>query len=293
MKTLLLVFTLLCNFVCSQTQYITTIYPLKAIISPLVSSSTEVDVILPPGASPHTYGLRPSDLEKVAAAGIFFQGGKNLDTWALKIPHPQRIELLNLLPQELFLYFSQIQLADQELEKDHHDHMHGGIDPHFWTDPLAVKALLPALVDSLCTLYPKDCPDYSKNQLIFSAQLDSLSDVIKEKLAPIAGKSVMLSHPFFCYYLNRFAIKLAGVIQPIPGKEPTPGDLKKLIQIIKTEKVSAILSHPQLSDRAAQLVAEATNIRVFELDPLGGLKGRKNYQELLLYNTQILLEALD
>ena len=102
----------------------------------------------------------------------------------------------------------------------------------------------------------------------------------------------MLSHPFFQYFLNRFDIHLAGIIEVIPGKEPSPRELMKIIKKVKRENVKAIFTHPQLPDRAAESVAEAAGIKVYELDPIGGVTGRVTYNELLLYNTRILFEAL-
>jgi len=292
MKLLLLLLSLWCTLVWSQTKYITTIYPFKIIISPLLVDSADIAVILPPGASPHTYEMRPSDIKKVSEAIALFQGGQNLDVWAYKFKHPRCIELINFLPPEYLLFFDQGRYSGEDKILDPNNHRHHGVDPHFWSDPLAVKALLPVISDTLCKLDPDYCVIYQKNYASFANALDSLYIQIQVKLAPVRGSAVMLAQPFFRYYLNRFDIKVVDIIEPIPGKEPTPADLKKLIQKATMYQVKAILSHPQLSDRSAQLVSEATGISVIELDPLGGIEGRRTYDELLLYNTRILLEVL-
>ena len=65
-----------------------------------------------------------------------------------------------------------------------------------------------------------------------------------------------------------------------------------MVEIVKKEKVKAIFTHPQLPDRAAKLLAEASGIRVYQLDPIGGVEGTETYEQLLLYNTEVLKEAL-
>ena len=102
----------------------------------------------------------------------------------------------------------------------------------------------------------------------------------------------MLSHPFFVYFLQRFDFKVAGIIEPIPGKEPTAKDVKKLIDIASQNNVAAIFINSQLSERPAQIISESTGIKIYSLDPIGGPIGRYTYDELLFYNMEIILGAL-
>jgi len=271
-----------------KNSYITTIHPFQEILKRIVGEQGTVTAILPPGSSPHTFELRPSDVRKVSQAKALFIGGKNLDDWALKFEsiHPTNgrpIELISLLPEKNLLYIkNNIDNQTKIL----------GIDPHFWTDPLTVKALLPKLTDKLCAIDPARSEIYHKNRDVFSEQLDSLYLEIDQMLKPIQGKSVMLSHPFFQYFLERFNIKLVNSIELIPGKEPTPKEIKRLIQQAQKTDVQAIFDHSQLPEMAAKVIAEAAGIKIHQLDPLGGRKNSQTYEQLLYFNAQQLLKAL-
>lgn len=267
--------------ICAQPRLVTTIHPFKAIIQEIVGESAVVDEILPPGASPHTYELRPTELIEIENATAFFYGAENLDGWAAKIKTAHRIELLKMLPEQNRL---PIQIFPRNKVT--------GTDPHFWTDPLTVKALLPALVDTLCQLDSDRCDLYRKNSLQFSTQLDNLAQLIRESFAGISNRQVLLAHPFFQYYLKRFGFDLISTIETIPGAETTPRELKEIIDRAKQSHLKVILSHRQISDRPARLIAEATGAKIVELDPIGGVTGRETYEELILYNTTILLQAL-
>ena len=118
-----------------------------------------------------------------------------------------------------------------------------------------------------------------------------LHEKISNQIHSLKNKSVFLSHPFFLYYLNRYEFILVGIIETQPGTEPTPRELKNYINMTKTKQVKAILTHAQLSDRPAQLVAEATQIKMIRLDPLGGYDDRNTYPDLLMYNTNLLLKG--
>jgi zinc transport system substrate-binding protein len=271
-------------FIYGQVDYITTIHPFYEIMKNIVGDRGLVKEILPAGASPHTYELKASDVKNVEYKTTLIMGSPKLDTWAYKFHYQNRIELLSLIPEENLLYL------DAKFGKNKGKRM--GTDPHFWTDPLTVKILLPKLNEKLCQIDKEGCDIYNKNHQLFSNQLDSLYQKIKEKLSGIENKSVLLAHSFFQYYLKRFHIDLVGIIEIVEGTEPTPRELKEIIETVKERKVRAIFTQIQHSDRAARIVAESTGIKLYELDPLGGVLDRKTYQELLLYNTQIILEAL-
>jgi len=276
----------------AQTQYVTTIYPFKLILQSIVRDCREVHCLLPPGASPHTYEVRPSDMRMVETAKAMFIGGKNLDEWALKFYNPNRIQLLDLLPPDSLLYFkSHTHAGKNDLGVDNHDHGQE-VDPHFWTDPLTVKALLPSLTDTLCSLDKNKCDADNQNSKQLARHLDSLYTRIDSTLAPVRGTAVLLSHPFFRYFFKRFGIRLVGIIEIAPGKEPPPKRIRDFIQIIKREKVKAIFINSQLSDRPAQLIAEVTGVKVRALDPIGGAAHGQTYDEILLHNVQVILEAL-
>jgi len=282
------------NILMAQPRYVTTIHPFKEIMQSVVAERGEVVALLPPGASPHTYELRPSDIRKVEQADAVFYGAANLDSWAMKFDSRNKIELVQLIPEEFVIHFSgQEGAAEHEESASSHQHHAGAIDPHFWTDPLTINALLPALVSKLCELDPSGADSYKKNAMLFSERLVLLSKQISEKMAPFRGMPIMLSHPFFQYYLKRYGLTTVALIESNPGKEPTPREIKQFIRIVNSEKVRLIFTHPQLPDRAAKLVAEATSVKIVELDPLGGVAGRQNYDELLLYNTQKIVEALE
>lgn len=297
MKWFIAVFVLYSSIATGQPQYVTTIHPFQAVIQEIVGEHGTVHGILPPGASPHTYELRPSDAKIIEAARAIFYGADNLDGWVLKFANANRIELVKLIDPSALIYFHQS--TDEHHAKPHHKHQaepghdhSSDVDPHFWTDPLTVKSMLPGLVQRLSSMHPSNAVVFQRNAERFSRQLDSLHLRLKTMLAPIAGSKVMISHPFFQYFFKRYDIHLVGIVEAIPGKEPTPRQLKGYIEQVKRQQVKAIFDHVQLPDRAAKLVAEATGIKICQLDPLGGVAGRKGYDELLLYNARLILEAL-
>jgi len=252
---------------------LTTIPPVEDLLRRMAGDRADVVRLLPAGASPHTYEPRPSDLRLAETAVALVYVDRRLDGWAAGLPGPEKVELLPMLPDAYLLHFD----ADE-----HHHHEEGSEDPHFWTDPLAVKAVLPSLARRLGELDPQGAEAYGKNTARLLDELDSLHQQIAVAVEPLSGESVLLSHPFLRYYLRRYQIGLAGTIEEIPGKEPTAKRIARMIREAPEARVTKILVLPQLSGRAAELVAESTEIPVIIVDPLGGFPGSETYEEILL-----------
>ncbi|MEE9449532.1 MAG: metal ABC transporter substrate-binding protein [Ignavibacteriaceae bacterium] len=264
----------------AQPEYVTTIHPFKEIIQRVVGEWGKVICLLSPGSSPHTFYISPSEVKVIESADALFYCAKNLDEWAIRYNNPNKIELLSLLPVDSLLNIFTIRNRNV------------GLDPHFWTDPVLVKIMLPQLAAKLCSIDPDGCKIYKANAEEFSVELELIYREINKNLKQVNKRTVILSHPFFQYFLKRFNFKLAGIIEPIPGKEPTPKELKVLIDIVLKNGVKAIFTHIQLPDNAAHLLSESTGIKVRTLDPVGGVEGRNSYNEILMYNTSIIFKAL-
>jgi ABC-type Zn uptake system ZnuABC Zn-binding protein ZnuA len=266
-----------------QPRYAATGPPVAAILREIVAGRTEVATIVPPGASPHTFEPRPSDLRAVETAAALFSVSRQFDGWAVRMPAAQTFETFAWVPQGSRL---------SAYANAGSDHDHGPYDPHFWTDPLVVKEVLPHAQRVLCGLDPPGCPAYEANTRRFGAELDALHREVAATLAPVRGRPVLLFHPSLLYLLKRHGLVLVGVVEPFPGKEPTPKYLASLLETIRKAGVKAVFTEPQLPSRPAQVVAEASHTRLYVLDPYGGVEGRTRYADVVRYNARVLAEAL-
>jgi ABC-type Zn uptake system ZnuABC Zn-binding protein ZnuA len=267
--------------------FVVTVEPLGMILRELVAGRAEVTVLLPPGGSPHTYEPRPSDAVTVGKSVSLFWVSPLLDGWAVKLSSDRKVQVLDLLP------------ADERLFAE--THVHGDrekfpesrvVDPHFWTDPLEVRAMLPRLTEELARLDPEGRAVYARNADAFSKQLQLLHEELQRTLAPVRGQAVILFHPSFLYLLRRYGLVCAGAVEPSPGREPTAREMQDLIRRVKLSGVRAIFSEPQLPVQPARVMAESAHVKLSMLDPTGGVEGRRTYGELLRYNAAALAEAL-
>ncbi len=263
-----------------QLKISTTIYPFKSILQEITGKRAEINVILPPSADPHTFELTTSDYKIILSSKAIFFSSENLDEWITKIDDIKKIELLKLIP------------ADYLRNIIGNNNNNYGIDPHFWTDPLTVKSMIPNLVEELIKLDPKGKNIYKANAERFLEKLTDLDKKISVQLEPVKNKNVILSHPFFNYFLSRYKINVTGIVEITPGYQSSPKNIKDLLDIAKTKNVKVIFNLANHSEPTAKVFAEASGIKLVELDPLGGVGGRMTYEQIINYNAQRILNSL-
>lgn len=298
-----------CDSQYTKPVYVATSQPIGMILKQITRTQADVEILVSPGESPHTFSPKPSDAYKINSSKAVFYASDLLDGWIDKMEGGEKIEMIELVPRQYRLPFDNMHKHEHQDNNDHshehshdHDHDHDHeelakdtqqvIDPHFWTDPVTVKAMVDNLVDTLSVIDPENAGTYRANAGLFKNRLDLLTRQVAKILDEVKGKPVFLFHPSFRYMINRFELVYAGAIETSPGKEPSPKYLNDLIKKINDAGAKAIFTEPQLSREPAEAIAESATVLLFELDPIGGVEGRNTYTDLIIYNARILRKAL-
>ncbi|MBK9260076.1 MAG: zinc ABC transporter substrate-binding protein [Polyangiaceae bacterium] len=177
---------------------------------------------------------------------------------------------------------------------DHHGHHHhhGAEDPHFWLDPVRMKAVVPTIVEAFEKLDAAGAEGYKARGKTVEGELDKLHAAIEAKSKAWTKKTIVTFHGSMGYYAERYGLRISAVIEPFPGKEPTARYVKDVLTAIEKSKAAALFSEPQLDRRPAQVIADQAKLPLFELDPIGGSTGVETYEKLLEKNTEVLDKAL-
>ncbi|MBI5324247.1 MAG: zinc ABC transporter substrate-binding protein [Ignavibacteriae bacterium] len=268
--------------------YVVTGYPVKFILEELTRDVANVTALVPPGASPHTFAPNPSDIKIVQKAKALFYVSEELDGWASKIQSRNVFRLIDLLPSNYRMNFSESHRHGNDI----HEAGAEIIDPHFWTDPIAVKSLALKLTTVLINLDRANEKKYIDNSKAFMARLELLNLQIMARTVEIRGKYVFLFHPSFRYFIKRYGLQYGGAIEIDPGVEPSARHTGDILKKIKQSGAKAIFTEPQLNPGPARVIAESIGIKLAQLDPNGGVAGRNNYFDLLFYNLNVLINSL-
>lgn len=241
------------------------ILPQAYFVERIGGERVKVDVLVQPGQSPATYSPTPKQMVKLAEARIFFRIGVPFE----KVFLP-KIE--DALPDLLVVDTSQ-GIALQTL--DHHDHgeehpdegQEGTeLDPHIWLDPMLVKKLAGIIKETLIRVDPQGTELYEKNYASLAGELDELDRELKDTLAPLKGKTLLVFHPSYGYFARAYGLHQLAV--ETGGKQPSARQLAHIIETAREKEVRIIFVQPQFSEKSARTVARAINGTVVALDPL-------------------------
>ncbi len=285
-KYLLLILVLSAVFSCGEKEplptnkyFVTTNEPLAMLLRDIAGDSNSIYCIIPPGVSHHTFSPKPADINITEKSLALFYISDNVDNWVSRFDNAKTIQIIQEIPAPMLLYVPETEKAAENIE------------PHFWTDPLIMKVLVPRLANIMSELNPTKTEIYKANAVRLVKKLTLLDNEIRQALKPYKGKSVLLFHPSFLYFLRRYGLKYAGAVETSPGKQPTLQDIATLKRKIQNLRLKAVYTEPQLPKRSLNVLVHGTGIEVLELDPLGGLYGRDNYFDLMRFNLKNILKG--
>jgi ABC-type Zn uptake system ZnuABC Zn-binding protein ZnuA len=124
--------------------------------------------------------------------------------------------------------------------------------------------------------------------------LQALHEEILQATQPLRQRRFIAMHSAWTYFAPRYGLEQVAVIEPFPGREPSPRYLAELAKLMRREGVKAVVIEPQLATTAAHALARETGARVAMLDPTGGpgVPGRDSYFALMRYNLTALVALL-
>jgi ABC-type Zn uptake system ZnuABC Zn-binding protein ZnuA len=107
------------------------------------------------------------------------------------------------------------------------------------------------------------------------------------------GSKVVADHNLWPYFTRRVGISVVGFLEPKPGVSPTTKHLQALVEIMKAERVKAVLSSPYFEIRSAQFVSKNTGAKVVPLaHQVGSRPDTDSYIRMIDYNVRELAKAL-
>ncbi len=272
---------LLTTHLYAAPKVIVTIAPIHALTQALMADVAEPILLVSPGASPHNYALKPSQVSDLYSAQLVIWIGESLETFLIKTlaqlpPHITTQSLLttpglNLLPFRLGPTWEQ--------ESDHH---HVGLDPHVWLDPQRAQIMAEAISAELIRIDPANKTRYVANAAQLKQQLTQLDQQLSTLLQGVQGKPFIVFHEAYQYFDARYKLNAVGAITLNPEIMPSAQRVASIQKMIKQQKVVCIFSEPQFRPAIVDRIAEGTGVKVGVLDPIGlsGL-GFASYEKLL------------
>ena len=283
---------------------VTTIKPLHSLISRIMETRGEPQLIIEGTNNPHTFVFKPSHAKMIEEADIVFWIGEDLEAFMEKplnslAKNAKKIAFMDSDSIEK-LKFREVNIFDDHDDHGHHDddhdghedehddhaghhdgHNHGEFDAHIWLDPENAKEMVKIIRDELIKIDPDGQRQYSVNAAGATLELDNLINSVEKELSK--DISYIVFHDAYQYFETRFGVKSAGALTLNPDVLPGAKQIADIQDLINDKGIKCIFSEPQYNPKIIETLGNDMNISTGVMDPLGAYieAGPSMYSELI------------
>jgi zinc transport system substrate-binding protein len=267
MKKLIYILTLFILSACGNTTQksekpilTVTLEPLRYFTEAIAGDNYEVVSMVPKGSSPESYDPTPQQLVNLSKSQAYLRIGYIgfEQAWMKKLE-------ANCPNMKIYDTSKGIDLI-RDKGHWHGEHFHeGGVEPHVWNSTQNALIIADNIYQALCELDSTHQEDYQK-------RLDVLKQTIRQTDANIrtllenADSTFLIYHPALSYFARDYGLKQVSIEEG--GKEPSPAQLKALIETCRNENVHTIFVQQEFDQRNAQLIAHELGVNIVSINPL-------------------------
>lgn len=264
---------------------VTTFTVIQDIAQNVAGTSAIVESITKPGAEIHDYQPTPLDIVKAQSADLVLWNGMNLERWFEKF-----FENVKDVPGVVVTEG----IEPMGIREGPYT---GKPNPHAWMSPTNGLVYVENIRKAFAKYDPANAEAYARNAAAYAAQIKAMDEPLRRRLAAIPeGKRWLVSSEGAFSYLARDYGLRELYLWPINADEQgTPKQVRRVIDIVRAEKIPVVFSESTISDKPARQVAKETGARyggVLYVDSLSAANGPvPSYLKLLEVTVQTIAEG--
>ena len=274
------------------------------VVANIVGDNFDVEVIMPSGTDPHDFQASAKQVAKIMNADLLVVNGASFEEGMADVIEAAESDGVMIFEAISFVTQLEGDHDDHEGHDDHDDHEghdHGGIDPHFFTDP----SRMAQVVEGLSKFLVANFPEVGESSLESDAnayleQLEKLDAEVEQTLfaIPADARVLVTNHSVFEYFADRYDFKIIGSI--IPATSTLSGasaqQIASLAEEIRSNQVTAIFVDASSSDSLAKALAgEVDGVKIVNLftESLGSTNSSgSTYIDMVRSNSEAIASAL-
>ncbi|MGL6284831.1 MAG: metal ABC transporter solute-binding protein, Zn/Mn family [Microcoleaceae cyanobacterium] len=265
----------------SKLRIITTFLPVYMFTQAVTGKQADVQILVPPGISPHHYQATPANAQTIAQSQVLVKNGFGLETFLdglidasgskelVKVDASQGIVAIETEENhdDHGENTEQQETPEKTDQADEHGHAHTEGNPHVWLDPQLAQKQVENIRDALIKADPAQQNIYQTNANNYIQQLQILDQEFQSQLGKLTGCKFIAFHDAYPYLAKRYGLQQLNIVE-LPEDDITPQDLQRIMQDIKTYQVKAILTEPGVTNQRIQQIAQDTGLPLKVLDPM-------------------------
>ena len=277
-----------------ELQVVTTFSILQDLVQQVGGERVAVNSLVSRGVDPHGWEPTPREARMVAQADLIVANGGGFDDWLLDLAASTAKADTPLVFVSQGLVAIEHEHGHDD-EGDHHHHHHG--DPHFWLSVPNAVFYVEQITQGLATISPENAFYFQERSRAYIQELVELDQWMRGELEkiPQENRVIVTYHNAFSYLAEDYGFEVAEFLVTNPEAEPSPRDLARLVELLKGTSKRVLFIEPQLASgtRYMQTLAGEVRGELYTLYSDSLSTEIPTYVEMMKYNTQTLVEALE
>lgn len=234
-----------------------TIEPYRYFVNQIAGDDVNVNVMVPAGSSPETYEPSAKQMMELSHSVIYFKVGE--------------IGFEKTWMEKLHKNAPKMKIVDTSERIEPAKTQSGYVDPHTWMSVDNAKIISYTIRDELSMMYPDKAKKFYERCEEFNKHLVELRDMLNEiylgvRLRGNRQSSFVIYHPVLTYFAREYNLEQFALEDE--GREPSIGQIQKLINLAKSEEISVLFVQKEFANRNIQTFINATNVEPIEINPL-------------------------
>ncbi|MGE0035767.1 MAG: metal ABC transporter substrate-binding protein [Xanthobacteraceae bacterium] len=245
---------------------VTTFTVIQDIAQNVAGDKAIVESITKPGAEIHDYQPTPLDIVRAQAADLVLWNGFNLERWFERF-----FENVKDVPSVVVTEgIDPVGITEGPYT--------GKPNPHAWMSPNNALIYVENIRKALVKHDPANADTYNRNAAAYSAKIKAADEPLRKRLSAIPENQRWLvsSEGAFSYLTRDYNMKEAYLWPINADEQGSPQQVRKVIDLVRKNKIPVVFSESTISDRAAKQVARETGARyggVLYVDSLSAANG--------------------
>ncbi|MDX1816972.1 MAG: zinc ABC transporter substrate-binding protein [Marinobacter sp.] len=255
----------------AETVIVTSIKPLELLVRAVATDDTRIATLVPPGASPHSYSIRPSQRRELSRADVIFWVGPDMETFLTRLltgpDFSDRTVALGRGPDAMGGHDTKHKVEPKEAVG--HDHQHGnGEDPHIWVDPALAVDMARKIVAALSELPDQDSAQLDRNLTRFENAVKQREAAISEQLEPTHDISLFAYHSALTRFADHYGLHIEDVLTLNPELSPGARHVAEIRNKLGQARHPCVLTEPQFNRQWWHTATEGMDVTISTWDPL-------------------------
>lgn len=253
-----------------QLRVVASVKPLQLVANAIVADLGDVDVLIPPGGSPHHYALKPSGIRALRDADLVIWVGPELEQFLAKTLRQVDVPLLQLMKSDVEEHHDEPVDHDAHSDNAGHEehHHHGESDPHVWMDPLLMLEAGEQIKLALSARKPEYAAQLEINFQRFADRLLKSEQQVRKQLLPYQDNGFVVFHDAFALFVEHYGLHQKAYFTVDPARAPGAKKLASIQGLLESSEVGCVFIEPQFKAAVIKQIVSDLPVKLGRLDPL-------------------------